>query len=184
MRVADHVVEEDLSWYWCWADGDLGLRSIHAPMVARLECGGRAGGAPILDLDERCLEAATRYRCITRALERLSDAQVRVLRVAYGPQAHRLPGLDQPACVAAACTLAPAARQAHASSSSTRSFEEWLVRFFARSTSTACGAQDRVLARRILAEASALLASAACAYGAARSLRRGASEKLQGGRGV
>lgn len=171
MHAPLHFIEEDLSWYWCWSDGDMGLRSIHAPMVARLECGGRVGGAPILDLDERCLEAATRHRTITRALERLSDDQVRVLRVAYGPQAHRLPGLDQPACVAAACTLAPAARQAHAESSTTRSFEEWLVRFFARSGSASCGPQDRVLARRILAEASALLAAAGAAYGAARSLR-------------
>ena len=173
----DPRAEADLRWFYTWSRGDMGLRSSHPAMVARLQVGGRTGGAPIMDIDERRLEAATRARHITRALDLLSDSQVRVLRAAYGPYARELPGLGQAAPVA---PLTNSAMHAHAASHTDRCIEEWLVRLCDRVQSGIKGtraerraceatrATDRLTVREIAAESDALLRQAVLAFASAR----------------
>jgi len=168
----DSRAEADLRWYWNWSDGDLGLHSSFPAMVARIECGGRTGGAPITDIDERCLEAATRARRIARALELVTERQRRVLFAAFGPGAYLLPGLGRATPVA---PLTPAAQQAHLASGSSRSLGEWLVRLcwrLAQADPKAAGAVDHVTIRAIESQAEAMLRDAAGAFASAQCITR------------
>lgn len=116
-----HVTDE-LTWRWQYADGDMGLRSNYAPMIAMLECGGPTGGRPILDIDEHCLQAAERARHIDRALAALSQCDQGLLYAVLGSpagDASVLLGLSQ------------VARRIHARSGSQRPLGEWFGRLSA-----------------------------------------------------
>lgn len=169
----DPRAEADLRWFWTWSQGDMGLRSSFPAMVARLECGGRTGGRPIMDIDERCLEAAARARRISRALELLKARERLALCAAYGPTApaEPLPLLGVAAPVA---PMTRAAIDGHRDSNTNRPLEEWLLRLCWRvqqRTSDAL-ASDRVLVRAIAQEADALLRQAVGAFALARTATR------------
>jgi hypothetical protein len=166
-QTPDRRAEADLIWFWAWSDGEMGLRSSFGAMTARLQVGGRTGGRPITDLDERCIEAATRARLISRALELLPGLHRRALRYAYGPDARELPGLGVAAPVA---LLSPAAMLAYRESRSDRPLEEWLVRLCWRAhrRQGESPARDRCTVRAIALEANATLARAVQAFASAR----------------
>ena len=172
MRIAELCVDPrsaaDLRWYWTWSDGELGMRSSFGPMVARLQCGGRSGGKPITEIDDRVLEAAARARHISRALALLSNRDHVALRAAFGPSApiEPVPGLG---LVAPVAPLTRCAWQAHRDSHTDRPIEEWLLRLAHRAAQRGdVAACDRVLAREIVAEAEVLLRHAVGAFGSAR----------------
>ena len=67
---SDPLAEARLRWFLSRdSRGAIGERSSFAAMVARLEVGGRTGGAPRTDVDERQIHAAEMDRHIRRALE-------------------------------------------------------------------------------------------------------------------
>jgi hypothetical protein len=147
--------------------GDMGLQSNFEAMRARMQVGGRTGGKPIVDIDERCLKAAAREKRIRRALERLPDHVVAILVHAFGPDTREIPVFGRATGVV---PLTLAARRTWASSGTTRSLEEWLVRLVIR-VHTGKGDDpvvDRALLQSIREEADRLLATALRAYVAER----------------
>lgn len=156
--------EADLRWFWTESDGAMGLKSLFPAQIAQLQIGaGRRGThTPIQhEVDGRLVEAATRARLISRALECMPRGHVRVLRAAYGDAHHH----QLRPIYADLADLAPetdAAQKAHRRSRTTRALAEWLIRLAKRATR---GEQEP---KRILylvrSEAEATLVSAHRAY--------------------
>jgi hypothetical protein len=82
------VRDPDLTWLFCEAEGDFGLRSSHGTLVDLALSGVTSGGgsAGPRALAPWRVEAATRERSIGARLAGLSSYQRTVLFVAYGPQ--------------------------------------------------------------------------------------------------
>lgn len=167
-------VEEDLEWFWNWAEGDLDAPSNYSAMINAIRMGPSKGGGQIPDgIDNGRLAAAGKVRLITRAFERVSEQHQRVLHAAFGPFAHELPLLGKAAPVA---PLTTAAQAAHRDSHTTRTIEEYLVRLTHRA-SNRLGAhveEDRATARAITAEANQMLTSAMRAFADAHTVARNA----------
>jgi hypothetical protein len=165
-------VEEDLEWFWNWAEGELDAPSNYSAMINAIRVGPTKGGGQVPDgIDNGRLAAATRVRLITRALERVAPLHQRVLHAAFGPSAHELPLLGKAAPVA---PLTTAAQAAHRDSHTTRTIEEYLVRLTHRA-SNRLGAhveEDRATARAITAEANQMLTSAMRAFADAHAVAR------------
>ena len=165
-------IEEDLEWFWNWAEGELEAPSNYMAMVNAIRMGPSNGAGQTPDgIDNGRLAAATKVRLINRALERLDPLHQRVLYAAFGPFALELPILGKAAPVA---PLTTSAQSAHQDSHTTRSIEEWLVRLTHRA-SNRLGAhveEDRATARAIAAEANQLLTTAMRAFADAHSVAR------------
>ncbi len=170
----------ELQWYWSDAAGDMGLQSNFEAMRARMQVGGRTGGKPIVEINERWLKAAAREKHIRRALERLPDHLVAILVHAFGNETREIPVFGRATGVV---PLTLAARRTWASSRTTRSLEEWLVRLVIRAH-TGKGDDpvvDRALLQAIREEADRLLATALRGYAAERrqpELRSSASAEV------
>lgn len=164
----DPVDEADLRWYFNEADGDMGLKSSFGPMVARLEAPLSRGGALIVDIDERKLNAASRARTVKRALECLPlDAQ-HVLRAAYTarPDSPQRPdALKRWRDLAGVVEASEAAKATHKKSRSTRPFLEWLERIVKPSATVSA----RAWALEVRREAEGRLMGAVRAYTASRA---------------
>jgi hypothetical protein len=167
-ELMDSEDEADLRWYWNEAEGDMGLRSNFAAMVACLELGGPAGGLPVHDDEEGRLKAAGRERRVRRAIELLSARDVTILVHAFGSGSRKLPPFGRATGVV---PLTAAARLTWANSGTTRPLGEWLVRLVCRVHGGLGNrpAQDRALAQTIRREAESMLLGAMRAYAAARS---------------
>jgi hypothetical protein len=182
MNLADLAVdpraEADLSWRWTYADGEMGLASNFAPIVARLECGGRTGGKPIIDIPEHQVRAASRARRIDRALEDIGAQRAAVLRACFGPTATQLRGLGFASGVAPLTLAARRAWVAYRASISAPGpdvpscLEAWLVRLCDRASRSGARGTDRALVLEIRREAEAAALASARAYSAARRVRR------------
>lgn len=160
--------EADLRWFWTESDGALGLRSMFPQQMAQLQLGGGRRGThtPIQrEPDRRLVEAATRARLISRALETIHQEHVRVLRSAYGDSVHR-PLTVLYGELSELVVRTEAARRAHRKSRTTRSLEDWLVRLVRRADRGEQGAKHTVYA--VKAEAEARLVGAARAYSESR----------------
>jgi hypothetical protein len=155
----------DLRWYWSYAAGDLGLKSNFEPMRARLEAGGRTGGAPILELDEKCIDAATRERHIRRALERLTERDRGILRAAFGSSDRDLPAFGRATGVV---PMTDAAQLAHWKSRTNRPLEEWLARLVCHADKDPVAARTMRVIRR---EADTMLGAALMRFSNARRRR-------------
>lgn len=155
----------DLRWYWSDAAGDLGLKSNFEPMRARLETGGRTGGAPILELDEKCIDAATRERHIRRALERITERDRGILRAAFGGADRDLPAFGRATGVV---PMTDAATLAHRKSRTNRPLEEWLVRLVCHAEKDPVAARTMRVIRR---EADIMLGAALARFSNARRRR-------------
>jgi len=148
------VVEDDLTWYFNWSEGELAAPSNYSAMVNAIRLGltsGHANRTPDA-IDNGRLDAVTKSRRIKRALDRLSPIHLRVLYAAFGPDAHDLPPLG---IVAPLAPLTIRAQQAYRDSKTTRSIEDWLVRLTHRASKN-LGAhveQDRRTANAVAAEA-------------------------------
>jgi hypothetical protein len=184
----DPRVEAELRWYFTEADGDMGLRSLFPAMVARLEVGGRTGGRPITEMDDRWLLAASRARRISRALELLAAADLRradapppadrrvgdvqVLHCAFRAPEQDLPGWGS---LTGVLPLSRRALSAWCSSHSTRTFEEWLFRLAWNVARRHGGKSNLPASTALLAsirlDASTMLRGAVQAYARARDLR-------------
>ena len=167
-------IADDLTWYWNWAEGEVGVPSNYSAMVNAMRGGRRSSGALSREIDEGRFAAATRMRLISRALQRLDPLNHNILFAAFGPHARELPILEKAAPVA---VLTKAARSAFQASHTNKSFEEFLLRLVHRA-SNGLGdhvAEDRANAHAIAAEATALLTRAMQAYSDAWRLRPGAT---------
>jgi hypothetical protein len=175
---ANARIADDLTWFWNWAEGELGVPSNYMAMVNAIRLGTRrSGGSPSTEMDPGRLAAATRMRLIERTLQRLTSDDRRVLFAAFGPHARNLPLLDELAPVA---VLTKAARAAHVASNTNRTIGEWLLRLVHR-VSNGLGdhvAEDRVTVHAIATEARALLDQSLRAYSEAWRLRPGAPGKV------
>ena len=126
--------EADLRWFWTESDGAMGLRSLFPAQIAQLQIGaGRRGThTPVQhELDGRLVEAATRARLISRALETMPRGHVLTLWVAYGESTHR-PLVVLYGDLAELVVRTDAAQRAHRKSRTTRALEDWLTRLAAR----------------------------------------------------
>ncbi len=112
-------VAEELAWRWQMADGDMGLSSNFAPMVAMIERGGPVGWRPGDDIDERALCAAERARLIDRALAALSTGERDLLSALCAA-----PEIDRPALL----RLSRTARALHRCVCATRPLDDWFER--------------------------------------------------------
>jgi len=168
----DESSQSDLEWYFNWSDGDLCSPSNYMAMVAAIRLGGaRSTRSVAPDIFEGRLLAARKVRRLSRALEHLDAVDRRVLRFAFGPNAHALPVLGDAAPIA---PLTLAAQAAHQASGTTRSLEEWLTRLTWR-VSQRLGdrlAEDGATARAVAAEANRLLRNAVRAFEKALRPRR------------
>jgi len=158
--------EADLRWFFTEADGEMGLKSTFGGMVHQLQMGGGARGSytPVpREADGRLLEAATRARLISRALEACGREAAAVLREAYSALpvelAELFPAFGE---LAALVVSTPAADRMWRRSRTNRVKVAWLVRrsLQARKGDPSAGSQVYELRR----EAEALLAGAARAY--------------------
>lgn len=113
---------EELAWRWQLADGDMGLRSNFAPMVAMIERGGPVGWRPGDDIDERALIAAERARLIDRAIASLSTRECDLLHALCAA-----PEIDR----AALLRLSRLARALHRRARSSRPIDAWFQRIAA-----------------------------------------------------
>ena len=174
----DPRTEDDLSWRWTFAAGEMGERSNFAAFQAMLECGGPTGGKPPTDVPDHQLFAASRARRIDRALEAVGPQRAAVLRACYGPTATQLLGLGFASGVAPLTLAARRSWVAYRSSLSAPGpdvpscLEAWLVRLCDRAARSSARAVDRALVMEIRREAEAAVLSAARAYAAARRSRR------------
>jgi hypothetical protein len=165
----EDAIAAELRWYWADATGDMGLKSNFEAMRARMQRAASRGGKPNVDIDERCVEAATREKHIRRALAQVPDREAVILVHAFGPGIREIPVFGPATGVV---PLTRVARQAWAKSGTTRTLEDWLARLLLR-VHTGRGhdpAGDAALLRAIRLEAQGTLRSAMKAYGA---LRRG-----------
>jgi hypothetical protein len=189
----------DLRWLFLESEGELGVRSNFEPMRARLECGGRTGGRPILEIDERSLDAAEKARYLRRAFEAMrvgcacplavacprDSRECRLLRAAFGgeemagPRAQVVYGALGPAAGVAPETAT--AIRAHAAylaalcdaGAHRLSPREWLSRLCLRAAQGGACVGDAVLVRAIRREADALLVEVLRRFsGARRRVRR------------
>lgn len=172
MRIADLRLssqdEADLKWFWTEADGDLGLKSMFPQQMAQLQIGNGARGTHTpkqLEPDGRLVEAATRARLVSRALETCRPEHVRILRAAYCESVFR-PIRVLYGELAELVTRTDAARQAYRRSRTTRSLEEWLTRLAARAEKGE--AEPRRIVYQVRGEAEARLVAACRAYVGAR----------------
>ena len=165
-------IADDLTWYWNWAEGELGVPSNFMATVAAMSAGGRrARGVPSREIDEGRFAAATRMRLITRSLKRLTDLDLQVLFAVFGPHAGELPILERAAPVAVHTKVA---RAAHQASGTTRSIEDWLLRLVHRAVNRLGDhvAEDRATAHAIALEANGMLTQALRAFSMAWRLDR------------
>ncbi len=172
-RLASHETPEALlRWYWNQSDGDIGLRSSFPAMVARIETGVHVDGPPQMEFAEWAIEAATKARLISRALEETPERYQRILVAAYGPCAFELPVLG------ALAPLAPmtlAAREAHKASGTDHGIGEWLAGLCAlaakRGRGSAGSGEARRLVAAIAAESEATRKSALRAFAVVHAAR-------------
>jgi hypothetical protein len=165
-RYREALVEE-LRWYWASATGAMGLRSNFAAMMAGIHGCATGGGTPATDIDERCVEAATRDRRVRRALAQVPDHEAIILVHAFGPGIRELPAFGPATGVV---PLTRVARQAWVKSGTNRTLEGWLARLLVR-VHTGRGedpARDAELLKAIRREAEELLGGALRAYAACR----------------
>jgi hypothetical protein len=113
--VTEHDVAADIRWLFNYAEGEMGLRSNFASMVAQLEGGGFHHSASY-EMDERAISAARRAREVGQALQRCAGWAAVVLGLAF-----RCTGGEQ----RLTCALVSAA-QAHKRSKSRRELPDWL----------------------------------------------------------
>lgn len=188
MRLADLAVdprdEAELQWRFLWGDGEMSEPSNFEAMRARLEAGGRTGGKPIMDIDERRLAAAGRGRRIDRVLALLSPDQRLVLFAAFGPPSETQTGspLRILGRYPGAALVTGAAVRAWQSSGTDRDLADWLARLCSRVATPQTGSRrerradnapaDRSLVLAIRRESDALVLSAMRAYSAARRTQR------------
>lgn len=155
----------DLRWYWGEADGAMGRRSNFEPMRARLETGGRTGGAPIMEIDERCIEAATRERHIRRALGCLTEQDHKILHSAFGRGERDLPAFGRATGVV---TNTLSALKAWQESKTKKPIEEWVARMVCRAVKDETSARIVSAVRR---EADAAVGAALARFSSARRRR-------------
>ena len=155
-------VADELTWRWQEADGDMGLHSNFASMIALLERGTSGGGprSAIAEIDERGILAAAKVRHIDRALARLRERDVDLLFALFGAPVENW---------AALLWHIPAARRAHASSGSRHCLEDWVAGLFGHIEAHADAPACQV-AGAIQRQASVLIACAARSYAEARRL--------------
>ncbi len=177
-RREDTLVAE-LRWFWADATGDMGLKSNFEAMRARMQRCAAKGGQPNTDIDERCVDAATREKRVRRALARVPDHEAIVLVNALGPGTREIPAFGRATGVV---PMTRAARQTWLSSGTNRSLEDWLARLVIR-VHTGRGddpAGDAALLKAIRQEAEQMLHAALQAYAAAASRRRSAPAHTEG----
>jgi hypothetical protein len=182
----EEALAAELRWYWADATGDMGLKSNFEAMRACIQRAASRGGKPNVDIDERCLEAATREKHIRRALAQVPDREAIVLVHAFGPGIREIPVFGPATGVV---PLTRVARQAWLNSSTNRSLEGWLARLLVRvHTGRSSGpehlARDRALLNAIRTEANQMLRAALLAYAACRYPgRSGAANRVKGREG-
>jgi hypothetical protein len=160
--------ESDLSWYWWWSEGEMGVPSNFVAMANAMRLGPAARGTPTTELDEGKFEAARKARRIGNALRLVEPGLVQVLFAAFGPFACELPVFGVAAPIA---PMTSTARNAHRASNTNRCIEDWLVRLAHRASKGLGGhvAEDKAIAHAIAAEANGALSRAARAFGEAVS---------------
>jgi hypothetical protein len=161
------ALAEELRWYWASATGAMGLRSNFAAMMAGIHGCATGGGTPATDIDERCVEAATRDRRVRRALAQVPDHEAIVLVHAFGPGIRELPAFGLATGVV---PLTRVARQAWVKSGTNRTLEGWLARLLVR-VHTGRGEdpdRDAELLKAIRLDAERMLHGALQAYAAKR----------------
>jgi hypothetical protein len=161
------ALAEELRWHWADATGEMGLRSNFEAMRARIQRAASRGGKPNTDIDERCVEAATREKYIRRALAQVPDHEAIVLVHAFGPGIRELPAFGPTTGVV---PLTRVARQAWLSSSTNRSLEDWLARLLVRvhTGRSHDPAGDAALLKAIRSEAEQMLGCALESYATRR----------------
>jgi hypothetical protein len=86
-RKAPPTQHPNLTWLFCEAEGDLGLRSSHGPLVDLALSGVSQGGSShALSLSEKRLQAATDERRLRSRISTISPRHQLALWLAYGPQ--------------------------------------------------------------------------------------------------
>jgi hypothetical protein len=182
----EDAIAAELRWYWADATGEMGVRSNFEAMRARIQRAASRGGKPNTDIDERCVEAATREKRIRRALAQVPDREAIVLVHAFGPGIRELPAFEAATGVV---PLTRIARQAWVKSGTNRTLEGWLARLLVRvHTGRSSGpenlARDRALLNAIRTEANQMLRAALQSYAACRySERAGAANRVKGREG-
>ena len=160
--------EADLRWFWTESDGAMGLRSLFPAQIAQLQIGaGRRGThTPVQhELDGRLVEAATRARLISRALETMPRGHVRVLRAAYTETRHQ-PLRPIYGDLAELVVETDAAQRAHRRSRTTRSLTDWISRLAKRAGKGE--AEPKRILYLVRSEAESKLVAAHRAYTEAR----------------
>jgi hypothetical protein len=173
----------DLRWYFSGDfRGDLGITSNIGPLIEMLRSGVAVppqykGGYGV---DDKLVEAATRFRSIRRRLERLSDDQIRVLSRRYTPVAptdpHSLVGLELLGEFGAVTLMTVECQRLHKRSKTARPIREWLGRLCQR-VSLGIGENrisDRLLVTRLKEAGRTTLMNAHRNYEAAKSRRMAA----------
>ena len=169
------VDEHELVWFLNYASGEMGLKSNFSSMVGLLECGGPCGSVVNREIDQRCVEAASRARPILKALNAVGPEAKRVLCAAYGEE--QPTGLEVFGRCARLVLVSPRARQAWRDSSTARSFSDWMTRLSKRLVhgTSPNPARDRMLVREIVMDSERTLESALYRY----ALERGRQQQPQ-----
>jgi hypothetical protein len=163
----EDAIAAELRWYWASATGEMGLKSNFEAICARIRLGVGLGGKLMAEMDERCIEAATRERHVRRALVKVSDRDAAILVHAFGPDTREIPVFGRATGVV---PLTRVARNTWANSGTTRTLEDWLARLVVR-VHTGRGNDpdgDVDLLKAIGSEAEQMLQGALQAYAAYR----------------
>lgn len=176
----EDAIAAELRWYWAAAQGAMGLRSNYMAIMGGGSRSAARSGKPVLDIDERCLAAATVEKRVRRALAQVSDREAAILVHAFGPDIRELAAFGPATGVV---PLTGTARQRWVASRSTRSLEDWLARLVVRVHTGRSNdlARDVVLLKAIRTEAEQMLRGALQAYAEHRhSGRAGMGTKRAG----
>jgi hypothetical protein len=161
--------EDDLIWFFTEAEGEMGVRSNHEPILFLILTGIPQGVMHATDLGGRALLAAERVHDIGKVLAGVGGSDLGVLRLRYGAGLNEdVEGVFGPESPLLVCSVA--LRAAHKQSGTKRAIGDWTSLLVRRVHKGTCGDADRQVVRAVRAECEAMVIDAHRAYRAARKL--------------
>lgn len=161
--------EDDLIWFFTEADGEMGVRSNHEPILYLILTGIPQGAVHGADMGGRALLAAERVHDLGKVLASLDKAHLEILRLRYGTAL----GAEIEAAFGPESGLlvrSVALACAHEESGTKRDLAEWTALLVRRVRKGTCSDRDREVVRAAQLECASMLAAAHRGYRAARTL--------------
>lgn len=162
--------EDDLIWFFTEAEGEMGIRSNHEPILYLILTGIPQGIVHATDIGGRALAAAERVHDVGNVLAGLDRTHVEILRLRYGtalgPEIEDVFGPE-----AALLVRSVALPCAHEESGTRRDLADWTALLVRRVIKGTCSEKDREVVRAVRAECEAMIVAAHRGYRAARMLR-------------